>query len=116
MSLTECVSVVNFDVVSTGRSETVPKSGDVIDIGGSRLSDSLKKMLERKLLREDRPGQRLLPSALLSDDRGLGIWRHLNRLPDYYQTRDEILLLEQHGSEIARHMAQGSVLLDLGSG
>jgi hypothetical protein len=105
-----------FNTAGEQKGEAVPNAGDVIDIGGSHLPDTLREMLERKLLKEDKPGQRLLPSALLSDDKGLRIWRQLTRLPDYYQTRNEIHLLEQYGSDIAQHMAPGSVVLDLGSG
>ena len=116
MDPAERVRESTLDTAGNQKEEAVPNAGDVIDIGGSHLSDTFREMLGRKLLKEDRPGQRLLPSALLSDDKGLRIWRQLNRLPDYYQTRDEIHLLEQHGSDIAQHMASGSVVLDLGSG
>jgi hypothetical protein len=105
-----------LDTAGNQKEEAAPNTGDVIDIGGSHLSDTFREMLGRKLLKEDRPGQRLLPSALFSDDKGLRIWRELTRLPDYYQTRNEIHLLEQYGSDIAQHMAPGSVVLDLGSG
>jgi hypothetical protein len=105
-----------FNIAGNQKGEAVPNAGDVIDIGGSHLPDTLREMLERKLLKEDKPGQRLLPSALLSDDKGLRYWRELTHLLDYYQTRDEIHLLEQYGPEIAQHMAPGSVVLDLGSG
>ena len=98
------------------KGDAVPNAGDVIDIGGSHLPDTLRIMLERKLLKQDKPGQHLLPSALLSDDKGLRYWRQLTHLPDYYQTRNEIHLLEQYGSDIAQHMAPGSVVIDLGSG
>jgi uncharacterized SAM-dependent methyltransferase len=116
MDPTERVRESTLDTAGNQKEEAVHNAGDVIDIGGSHLSDTFREMLERKLLKEDRPGQRLLPSALLSDDKGLDIWRQLTRLPDYYQTRDEIHLLEQHGSDIAQHMAPGSIVLDLGSG
>ena|ERR1700733_9010178 len=104
------------NIAGNQKGEAVPNVGDVIDIGGSHLPDTLRAMLERKLLKEDKPGQHLLPSALLSDDKGLRYWRQLTRLPDYYQTGHEIHLLEEYGPDIAQHMAPGSVVLDLGSG
>jgi uncharacterized SAM-dependent methyltransferase len=109
-----CESTIN--TAGNQKGEAVPNAGDVIDIGGSHLPDTLRAMLERKLLKEDRPGQHLLPSALLSDDKGLRYWRQLTHLIDYYQTRDEIHLLELYGQDIAQHMAPGSVMIDLGSG
>jgi hypothetical protein len=116
MGPAESVLGSTLDTAGNQKEEAVPNAGDVIDIGGSHLPDTFREMLGRKLLKEDRPGQRLLPSALLSDDKGLRIWGQLTRLPDYYQTRDEIHSLEQHGSDMAQHMAPGSVVLDLGSG
>jgi uncharacterized SAM-dependent methyltransferase len=62
------------------------------------------------------PQTRLLPSPLLSDDEGLKLWSQITRMPKYYQTRDEIELLEQNGREVAEHIVPGCTLLDLGSG
>ena len=61
--------------------------------------------------------RRVLPSALLSsDDTGARLWRELTRLPEYYQTRDEIALLEAHGAEIVGLVPRGCYLIDAGSG
>ncbi|KAK4449073.1 histidine N-alpha-methyltransferase [Podospora aff. communis PSN243] len=86
----------------------------VIDIGGSRLRETLHGMLMSRLL--DPTKQCLLPSALLSDDQGSSLWREINRLPAYYQTSEEILLLELYGDEIADLIEPCSVLVDLGCG
>ncbi|KAI9774043.1 MAG: hypothetical protein M1839_001928 [Geoglossum umbratile] len=72
-------------------------------------------MLEEKLIGKAQQ-QHLLPSALLSDDTGLQLWSQITCLPDYYQTRDEIQLLEQYGAEIAQHFVPGCTIIDLGSG
>lgn len=89
-------------------------NGLVIDIGGSQLSESLSSMLATRMLNPKQ--QCVLPSALLSDDNGSALWRQINRLPTYYQTSDEILLLELHGDEISELIEPGTVLLDLGCG
>ncbi|KAM6523069.1 hypothetical protein FSOLCH5_003689 [Fusarium solani] len=86
----------------------------ILDIGGSNLSQSLKEMLESRMLA---PGQQcVFPSALLSDDHGLALWRKINRLPTYYQTKEEIELLQSYGSELADEIPSGTILLDLGCG
>lgn len=91
-----------------------PSNGQVIDIGGSRLDESLRSMLISRMLT---PGKQcVLPSALLSDDNGSSLWRELNRMPDYYQTRDEIALLEVHGAEIADLIPPNAILVDIGCG
>jgi hypothetical protein len=93
-----------------------PHSGTVIDIGGSRVPIFLKNMLDEKFLMNAGRNQCLLPSAMLHDDTGLRIWRKLNRLPDYYQTRDEIDLLKRNGGDLARFLAETRTLVDLGCG
>ena len=72
-------------------------------------------MLEKRLLYKD-PQQRLLPSMLLSDDEGLKLWSQITHLPNYYQTRDEIELLEENGKKVAEYIVPGCTLVDLGSG
>ena len=91
-------------------------SGTILDIGGSRIARSLRRLLENRLLHGDKGEQSLLPSALLSDDRGHAIWKQINRLPHYYQTCDEIDLLKKYGEEIAGHIAPGTAIIDLGAG
>lgn len=86
----------------------------IIDIGGSRLDESLRSMLVNHMLTPEK--QCVLPSALLSDDHGSFLWRDMNRMPDYYQTRDEIALLEAHGKDIADLIPPNTVLIDLGCG
>ena len=88
----------------------------VIDIGGGIMSHTLKSMMEKTFLVKDKEQRRLLPPALLSDEAGLRIWRDITRLPNYYQTREEISLLNKHGREIASHVADGCILIDLGCG
>ncbi|KAK4032198.1 hypothetical protein C8A01DRAFT_20702 [Parachaetomium inaequale] len=89
-------------------------NAQILDIGGSRLNESLRDMLVSRMLT---PGnQCVLPSALLSDDNGSVLWQQINRLPDYYQTREEISLLEAHGNDIADLIAPNTVLVDIGCG
>lgn len=86
----------------------------ILDIGGSNLRESLLPMLQNRMLKPDE--QCVLPSPLLSDDRGLALWRKINRLPGYYQTNEEVELLELYGTEIADLICPGTTLIDLGCG
>jgi len=91
--------------------------GSIIDIGGSKISDYLRKVLMSNLIQKCRGGgRRFLPDPFMSDDRGLQLWRELTHLPEYYQTREEIESLKYHGTDIAKHILPGSTLVDLGSG
>ena len=44
------------------------------------------------------------------------MWKDLNCLPNYYQTRDEIELLEVNSAELAGHLTSAWTLIDLGCG
>jgi uncharacterized SAM-dependent methyltransferase len=44
------------------------------------------------------------------------IWSKIITLPTWYQTREEIGLLQRWGPDIAQHIEAGSSLVDLGSG
>ncbi|PPJ52313.1 hypothetical protein CBER1_09245 [Cercospora berteroae] len=57
-----------------------------------------------------------LPSALISDDRGLELWSEVTHAPEYYQTRDEVDLFLAHGDEIVSQIPENCSLIDLGSG
>lgn len=90
--------------------------GAVFDIGGRNLDSYYKSLLDTTLLKRQKWQQRVLPRAVLYNDIGLQIWSRITLLPDYYQTRDEIDLLEHHSAEIAEHVVEGCTLFDLGSG
>lgn len=100
------------------------QQGSIVDIGGSRLNETLKLYLQEKffglhghqLRKVDGSRQYLLPSPLLSDDKGLTLWREINRLPHYYQTYDEVELFETYGEKIAEYIPEGASILDLGCG
>lgn len=88
----------------------------VLDIGGGRVPDRVSSKLKAKLTTKDKFDRYLLPNMFFSDDRGLELWKDINRMPDYYQTRDEIELLERHGSNIASHFPNECTIIDLGCG
>jgi hypothetical protein len=90
----------------------------VIDIGGSRLDGTCKAEIEQKLLWKWGQFQknRLLPSSVLHNDGGLKMWGGMTRLPQYYQTKDEIELLHRNGEDLAGSLSMTSTLIDLGCG
>ena len=82
------------------------------------MHGSLKSELEQKLLWKYGPFQkhRLLPASVMHDEEGLKMWRGMTRLPQYYQTRDEIELLSQNGEDLVRNLKGVKCLFDLGCG
>ena len=60
--------------------------------------------------------QKYIAPKYFYDAQGSIIFDQICRLPEYYLTRTEIGLLQQHGTEIAEHIGPDSVLFELGSG
>lgn len=98
------------------------KPYEVLDIGGSSLPDLLSSMMHNQLVHPDDTVNRHLPALFFSDDKGLEMWRDITHLPNYYQTRDEIEMLERNGEEIIAEMGLGKrkggrlIVIDLGAG
>ena len=59
---------------------------------------------------------RMIPPRWFYDTRGSELFELITRLPEYYPTRTERRLLEQHGREIARLTGSGRVVVEFGSG
>lgn len=98
--------------------ETPPSTPDlktkveIIDIRSTTHDTSLLKKLEKNL--SATPPS--FPSLLLWDEKGLQHFEAVTYSPEYYLTNCEIELLEQHCDKIAREIAPGSIVLELGSG
>jgi len=56
-----------------------------------------------------------LPPKWFYDDRGSALFEQITRLPEYYPTRAERVILEAHAAEIAR-LTGADTLVELGSG
>ncbi|KAH7157719.1 histidine-specific methyltransferase [Dactylonectria estremocensis] len=94
-----------------------PRHGDVVDIGGSRMSgDVSERLMEALKAPYSSNAKPVLPDELLYDDRGLPIWNKIIFTPEFYQTHDEIILFEKHGADIAARVRQGITVVDLGAG
>ncbi|MFQ5643214.1 MAG: L-histidine N(alpha)-methyltransferase [Thiogranum sp.] len=59
---------------------------------------------------------RQLPPKFFYDRRGSQLFDAITELPEYYPTRAEISILEQHGAAIADLLGRDCLLLELGSG
>jgi uncharacterized SAM-dependent methyltransferase len=95
----------------------LPPHSEILDIGGSKMHESIKQRLHDCLFSEPTDGKpRVLPDELLYDDAGLAIWADIIFKEEFYQTADEITLFENNSEEIAQHIPLGSVVTDLGAG
>jgi hypothetical protein len=99
----------------------LPKHGEILDIGGSKMMSDVEQRL-RELFPEptgethDAKSNITLPDELLYTDRGLEIWNEIIFTPEFYQTHDEIAIFDNHGEEVVSRSDDGVVLIDLGAG
>ncbi|EQL01248.1 DUF323 domain-containing protein [Ophiocordyceps sinensis CO18] len=94
-----------------------PPHGHVVDIGGSAMHGAVGHRLVRALTALYTPcAKPTLPDELLYDDVGLPIWNEIIFTPEFYQTHDEIALLDRHGADIVARLEPRVTLVDLGAG
>ncbi len=60
--------------------------------------------------------RKTLPSKFFYDDQGSRLFEEICRIDEYYPTRTEIALLDEHAGEIADYMGDGCHLVEFGSG
>lgn len=74
----------------------------------------------RQMFEEVRDGlrrsQKMIPSKFFYDERGSELFDEITRLNEYYPTRTEKRILEDHIEEIAEAVGEQSVIVELGSG
>ncbi|MDX1636613.1 MAG: L-histidine N(alpha)-methyltransferase [Balneolaceae bacterium] len=63
-----------------------------------------------------RKPQKTLPSKLFYDERGSELFEQITRLDEYYLTRTELAILEDHISAIIDQVGRKAMLIELGSG
>jgi len=78
------------------------------DVTASRMADEVREGLRARPLP-------FLPSKYFYDDRGSALFEEITRLPEYYQTRTELAILETIADEVV-DTAQPRELCELGSG
>ena len=57
-----------------------------------------------------------IPARWLYDRRGSELFEDITELPEYYPTRTETKLLEDHGSDFAKAIGAGRAVIEFGSG
>ena len=97
---------------SINLSQTGP---EILDIRHGEMKDSLAEDLKTKL-RPANGEEKQLSTLLLYDEMGLRLFEEITYLPEYYLTNTEIALLERFASQLADHIPDGALLLELGSG
>ena len=90
--------------------QTAAAVAAILDIRREELKDTLREDIPKQL-RES-----LLPTLLLYDDRGLKLFEKITYLDEYYLTNAEIEVLETYADAIAQRIAQGALVVELGSG
>lgn len=78
-------------------------------------TEQQQKMLEEVLNGLQQPRKRL-PSKFFYDERGSELFEQITHLDEYYLTRTERGILQDHMDEISRYMGGNPVIIELGSG
>ena len=60
--------------------------------------------------------QKSLPCKLFYDERGSRLFDRITELDEYYPTRTELAIMEQHVDEMATLLGSGCLLVEYGSG
>lgn len=94
---------------------TASATASILDIRREELKDTLRDDI-RKLLKAENGEEKQLPTLLLYDEQGLKLFEKITYLDEYYLTEAEIEVLEHHADAIAERIAQGSQVIELGSG
>jgi L-histidine Nalpha-methyltransferase len=89
------------------------------------MSANLRKLVDvrpddtvmlQDVLRGLSQAQKNIPSLYFYDQRGSELFDAITELPEYYLTRTEIAILENHGTEMAAALGPGVRLIELGAG
>ncbi|KAL8826494.1 MAG: hypothetical protein Q9191_003766 [Dirinaria sp. TL-2023a] len=88
---------------------------DIIDIRQQELDFSLLDEIHQ-CLRTTHQSEKTLPTLLLYDEKGLKLFEDITYLDEYYLTNAEIEVLTKYAVDIAQHIQDGSLIVELGSG
>ena len=81
----------------------------------AELNAPQRQMFEEVVEGLRRP-QKMIPSKFFYDERGSELFEEITLLDEYYPTRTETRILEDHIEEIAEAVGEQSVIVELGSG
>lgn len=77
---------------------------------------SARAQFERDITQGLRLPRKELPSKYLYDQKGSQLFDEICELEEYYPTRTELAIMEQHGEEMAQVLGEGCLLIEYGSG
>ncbi|KAM5441864.1 putative 4-dimethylallyltryptophan N-methyltransferase [Microsporum ferrugineum] len=83
----------------------------ILDIRRSKFEESIPKQVEAGLL----SSPKTLPALLFYSTEGIQHWNHHSHAPDFYPRHEEIQILKEQATDMAASIADGSVVVDLGS-
>ncbi|MCJ1399869.1 hypothetical protein MMC11_003072 [Xylographa trunciseda] len=87
----------------------------IIDIRRDEIHSSILDDMQQKL-RPAAGEEKKMPTLLLYDEKGLNLFEDITYLEEYYLTNAEIDVLSRYADRIADRIADGSQLIELGSG
>lgn len=99
------------DAVSASRENEGQRLAQFVQLSGQHEAQALDE-LNAGLMAD----QACISPKYLYDALGSKLFEAICELPEYYPTRTEALILEQHASDISRLVGTGCTLIDLGAG
>lgn len=60
--------------------------------------------------------EKVIPTVILYDDRGLQLFDQITYIDEYYLTNCEIDILDKHVDQLTEYIASGSCIIELGAG
>lgn len=84
----------------------------LVKLDGSGINPAFREDVLRGLSET----QKAIPARWLYDDAGSQLFEEITRLPEYYPTRAERVILSARGSEFRRLIGEGRAVVEFGSG
>ncbi len=78
--------------------------------------DTAPALLRAAVLDGLRSSPKTLPAALFYDARGAELFEQITQLPEYYLTRTEHAILQQHANDLADRVGPNAAIIEFGSG
>jgi len=111
---------------SQHRTVRTPRRGDVARVGRARGGRQRELPLidlhpapddmRGDILSGLRSTPKTLPCKYFYDERGSALFDAICELDEYYPTRTETAILERHAADMAAHIGEGALVIELGSG
>lgn len=80
------------------------------------LEPAVEQMARDVVEALSRSPQKELPTQYLYDERGSALFDKICELPEYYPTRTELAIMEQHAAAMATAAGPGALVIEYGSG